>query len=597
MGHNMASELLIPPSRALDANANPYAGAKWYFYQTGTLTPQSVYTTAALNVAHANPVVADAGGKFANIFFNAALTYRGVLKDASDTITLHDIDPINDGTLSQLAASGGASLVGFLQSGTGAVARTAQAKAREAALSLTDKGGIGDGVARSPAVAQIALDQAIVEQRPIEVPKGDFKYNAALTLANGLTVTGDDMTRSIISASTAAPVLRNSNAVTPRDITFKRMTLSGGTYGMDITNSNVLTNFHFEDVLFLNNSAAGFRNNKMFIVGSFTRTTWDSTNKGFVNSAANANLIAWNMCQFKEMGDTSIELLGGAEANIVYSTRFEARNLPATDTGKPVIKIQASKCFIVMACYFEDCFKEILNESGNNGTTMFIGTRFSGQENLGGGLQSERFTSDGPVVFMGNQFQQKSFGSRQQLLVGANPGLDSRKSWVFRHKEPDYVDVTSPQITVTANDSAYAVFEFTTPNPSTNNDDIAAWFGTVEVDYWGRTTAPAVFITNAKFNLVMSDSILIGGGGPGFSDELINQTDRTATVPTITLENGAFGTNGDGSKYRQLRVRVAGIATFALGGLKVSIAGRFVNTVGRDQMTVAPVLATGPSFP
>lgn len=116
----MAAELLTDASRALDANANPMSGARWFFYASGTTTPQSVYTTAALNVAHANPVVADAGGKFAPIYFNASLSYRGVLKSANEATTIYDIDPINSGVLSALAGDDGATLVNFTPSGSGA---------------------------------------------------------------------------------------------------------------------------------------------------------------------------------------------------------------------------------------------------------------------------------------------------------------------------------------------------------------------------------------------------------------------------------------------------------------------------------------------
>lgn len=114
-------------ARAADTNNDTLAGATWTFYATGTTTPQSVYTTSALSVAHANPVVADAAGKFAPIYFDAALTYRGILKDASGT-TIFDIDPINAAIASLLAASTGASLVGYKSHATGAVARTSNSK-------------------------------------------------------------------------------------------------------------------------------------------------------------------------------------------------------------------------------------------------------------------------------------------------------------------------------------------------------------------------------------------------------------------------------------------------------------------------------------
>ena len=83
----VSASLHITPSRATSSKGLNLDGAKWYFYQTGTTTPQSVYTTAALDTTHANPVVADAAGKFANIYFDSSLEYRGVLKTSDDATT------------------------------------------------------------------------------------------------------------------------------------------------------------------------------------------------------------------------------------------------------------------------------------------------------------------------------------------------------------------------------------------------------------------------------------------------------------------------------------------------------------------------------
>jgi hypothetical protein len=92
--------LFTPPNaRATDANSNSLSGAGWYFYVTNTLTPTPVYTTAARNVAHAHPVVADGGGKFPAIFLDPAVATRAILKTAGGT-TLNDFDP-----LPQLVAS------------------------------------------------------------------------------------------------------------------------------------------------------------------------------------------------------------------------------------------------------------------------------------------------------------------------------------------------------------------------------------------------------------------------------------------------------------------------------------------------------------
>lgn len=100
----MAAEILSDLSRATDSNSDPLAGALWYFYATGTTTPATVYTTAGLTVAHANPVVADSAGLFDPIYFDASVRYRGILKTAAG-VTVQDIDPINASLFADLAST------------------------------------------------------------------------------------------------------------------------------------------------------------------------------------------------------------------------------------------------------------------------------------------------------------------------------------------------------------------------------------------------------------------------------------------------------------------------------------------------------------
>lgn len=65
-------------------------GAKIYFRQTGTSTPQNTYTDADLSVAHSNPVVADAEGYFDPIYLDPSLpNYRVIHTDGSNV----DNDP------------------------------------------------------------------------------------------------------------------------------------------------------------------------------------------------------------------------------------------------------------------------------------------------------------------------------------------------------------------------------------------------------------------------------------------------------------------------------------------------------------------------
>jgi endosialidase-like protein len=69
--------------------------------------------------------------------------------------------------IANLAASGGSSLVGFLQAGAGAVLRTVQAKLRDM-VSITDFGVVGDGIVDDTA----AINAALVASKHVIVPAG-----------------------------------------------------------------------------------------------------------------------------------------------------------------------------------------------------------------------------------------------------------------------------------------------------------------------------------------------------------------------------------------------------------------------------------------
>ena len=183
----MASELLLPTARALDANGNPYNGAKWYFYATGTSTPQNVYSDSTLLTSLGSMVTADSGGKFVPIYFDASLVYRGVLKDSTGAVTLHDIDPINAGVMSALAASGGSALIGFLQSGAGSTARTVQAKLRDT-VSVKDFGAVGDGSTDDTTAIQAAVNAAAGAE--LYFPAGHYKITSSITINNSLSILG-----------------------------------------------------------------------------------------------------------------------------------------------------------------------------------------------------------------------------------------------------------------------------------------------------------------------------------------------------------------------------------------------------------------------
>lgn len=93
----MATGVLLPMPRLqeVDGNGAPLALATLDVYLAGTVTPTDSYSDAGLTTANANPVVADANGRFGAIFLNPALAYKVVLKNAAGT-TIYTADNLTD---------------------------------------------------------------------------------------------------------------------------------------------------------------------------------------------------------------------------------------------------------------------------------------------------------------------------------------------------------------------------------------------------------------------------------------------------------------------------------------------------------------------
>ena len=69
------------------------AGAKLYTYREGTTTALTVWTDDAASVAHANPIVCDAGGFVPLIYVDDTFDYKVVIKTSAD-VTLKTYDNI-----------------------------------------------------------------------------------------------------------------------------------------------------------------------------------------------------------------------------------------------------------------------------------------------------------------------------------------------------------------------------------------------------------------------------------------------------------------------------------------------------------------------
>jgi hypothetical protein len=96
-----------------DANGNPLVGGKLFTYAAGTTTPQATYTDYNGATANTNPVIFNSRGEAAVWCGNSR--YYMELKDANDTLiwTADNVNGANGPTLALLAASNGATLIGY----------------------------------------------------------------------------------------------------------------------------------------------------------------------------------------------------------------------------------------------------------------------------------------------------------------------------------------------------------------------------------------------------------------------------------------------------------------------------------------------------
>ena len=172
----------------------PMASGTLTVYLAGTTTPTSTWQDSALATANSNPITLDARGECV-LWLDSAITYKFVLKNAAG-VTQWTGDNITGaasvGMLGNFSASGGSALVGFIQSGAGAVARTAQDKMRDS-VSVKDFGAVGDGVTDDTAAIQAAVDHAEVLLVAYLTPQGPgasvFFPDGSYLLTSPVTIT------------------------------------------------------------------------------------------------------------------------------------------------------------------------------------------------------------------------------------------------------------------------------------------------------------------------------------------------------------------------------------------------------------------------
>jgi hypothetical protein len=178
-----------PKLQFFDANGNPLVGGKLYTYEAGTTTPLATYTDATGNTANSNPVILDSRGE-ASVWFGTD-EYKLKLTTSTDVEvwTVDNLNGANAATLSRLAESDGASLIGYLPSGAGSVATTVQQQLRDMQgwfVNVKDAPyyAKGDGSTDDTDAIQAAIDDAPATGGTIYFPSGVYRGYALIWRSN-----------------------------------------------------------------------------------------------------------------------------------------------------------------------------------------------------------------------------------------------------------------------------------------------------------------------------------------------------------------------------------------------------------------------------
>lgn len=191
------------------------ASGRLYTYTQGTTTKKTAYTDAAGSTAHTYTsdgiggeyIALDARGELPAPLYLTSGAYDICLKtSAGATVWTRRADPVGDLGIS-LAASGGSALVGYVNSGTGAVTRTLQARGRDR-VSVLDyipvalHADIAAGTSATAVQSYFAACALAHQGKDIFVPSGTYMFTQGFALYSKQSLVGEAGTK--IKALTAS---------------------------------------------------------------------------------------------------------------------------------------------------------------------------------------------------------------------------------------------------------------------------------------------------------------------------------------------------------------------------------------------------------
>lgn len=207
------------------SGGRPAKGVSVTVTKTADGSLAALYSDNGVN-ARANPVVTDANGYFefyaADGRYNIAVSGTGITTRTITDVLLED--PVDGSAV--LAAPSGASLVGYIAAGAGAVSRSTQDKMRES-VSVMDFGAKGDGATDDTAAFLSAATSLGAGGGTVYIPaQGKFLIDSNLTVPANVTFKGPHSLNGSPGTNTSAAYGNVKGAIVINSAA--TITLSGG---------------------------------------------------------------------------------------------------------------------------------------------------------------------------------------------------------------------------------------------------------------------------------------------------------------------------------------------------------------------------------
>jgi hypothetical protein len=227
----------VPRLQFLDNIGKPVSGGRVCTYAAGSSTPLATYSDPELRSPNTNPLVLDSAGRPTyngvgiGIYLSASrykfvLQASGVGAQAScptSGTVIWTQDDVSSPASSYDLASIGSTLIGFTQTGTGAVTRTVDSRLKET-VSVKDFGANGDGTTDDTAAFNLARNAS----KNIFLPAGTYALSE-FPITTGVSLVPESPGSVILKQYNAAKaiLIYNATAVSVYDTMLKGIYLQG----------------------------------------------------------------------------------------------------------------------------------------------------------------------------------------------------------------------------------------------------------------------------------------------------------------------------------------------------------------------------------